>query len=299
MAVDAVHLTALDELTVDSRVPPVAREALRRHYHHARAGALLVDLPYFGGFVGEMVRYAMRRPAKEAPWGDRFHRQAPVRLLGALLAEAARTRSAPLQALALGYATHIGVDSTLHPPVNRLVARRLAPLGRLTDDDAAQHREVEKYQSFLLHHARYGRSFLGTSRFFRHVHVPAAQLLVQDVELSTALRTAIAHALGDAPPATHWRAWGRGYLDYIRLLASPVGRTLIPPRVHDWARATFYKNDDLDYEVEFTRALRAAAEILEAAEPLLSGQPLPSTTLDAFHARVPERSLDFPERPFA
>ena len=81
MPAEAIHLTACREALSSPRIHPHARKLALRHEDGVRLGAVLVDLPYFDRFPGEVARYLLRRPARPSPWGARLHDEGPVDLL--------------------------------------------------------------------------------------------------------------------------------------------------------------------------------------------------------------------------
>src|SRR5689334_5554993 len=85
MPAEGIHLTALREATAAAALAPATRKRLVRHEDAARLGAILVDLPYFHGFTGEVLRYLAGMPAKPSPWGATLHEGGAIDLLVALV----------------------------------------------------------------------------------------------------------------------------------------------------------------------------------------------------------------------
>jgi hypothetical protein len=72
---EGIHLTALREAMAAPAIDAVVRRRVVRREDAARLGALLVDLPYFHRFTGEVVRYLAGIPARPSPWGPALHDQ--------------------------------------------------------------------------------------------------------------------------------------------------------------------------------------------------------------------------------
>jgi hypothetical protein len=278
---EGIHLSAL--IDAAAVADGEAARLLRVHDAEARLGALLVDLPYFERFPVELVRYVARRPPRPSPWGDLLHRAAPARVGLALVRGARDARRPAWIALALGYLSHVAVDSALHPLVNRLARARAAATGA---SEGAQHREVEKFQSVLFHERRMGVDLMGTRALERYIAIAGARLL-SDGELVAFVDGALRAAIGQAPARGAWRAWATGYAQYTRVLGSPLGRLPAPPAAKARERAALYVEPA--FEREYTRAVERArgyvAAGLSAVERDDEG---------AFFAAVPEGSIDDP-----
>jgi hypothetical protein len=276
---EAIHLSAL----ADTRAGADGEigRLLSVHEREARLGAVLVDLPYFEAFPVELVRYVARRPPRASTWGDRLHRAAPSRVGLELLRAARSARRDRLAALALGYLSHVAVDGALHPLVNRLARARAEARGTTP---AAEHREVEKFQSVLFHERRFGRDLMGTAPLVRYIDV-GAEALLADSEVRGAIDGALAAALGEAP-RDRWRGWSAGYRQYTRVLGSPLGKLPAPDGAKARERAALF--DD----VAFVRAYDAAVERSRAyVRAGLSA--LERGALDErFFSDVPEGSID-------
>ena len=286
MPAEAVHLSALQD-----SAPLVAAEAARAlgaHPGAARLGAVLVDLPYFERFPIELAGYVLRRPPRPSAWGDRFHRAAPSRV-GFELLRAARATSgperAPLLALALGYVSHCAVDWTLHPLVNRLARARAQRLG---STEGVEHREVEKFQSVLFHTARFETEFMGSPTLRRHISVDAGALLV-DAGLHSAIDRALHAALGDAPTRASWRAWARGYAQYVGVLSSPLGRLIATAPQRARVREELYEAPAVP-----ARHAEAVARSKAYIDAAFAAFEAGLTDFDEYRRAIPEGSIDEP-----
>jgi hypothetical protein len=227
---EGIHLTSLGEGLAVASLPPQARRLLARSGHAARLGAVFVDLPYFASFESELVRYVAGWPPRPSPWGDRTHESA-VPILDAFVRRAAAIPAGPERdaawAFALGLASHLAIDQAVHPLVNWLAEKDVAESeGKLTL--AAAHRDVEKFHSICFHESYFGSDMMGTAAAFAHVEVREMARLDDDPTASLA-RAAIEDVLGSAPSREELGRWGRSFVRYARILASPVGRTVAPP----------------------------------------------------------------------
>jgi hypothetical protein len=191
---EGIHLTALREATAAPALATPVRKRLVKDDDSARLGAILVDLPYFHGFAGEVIRYLAGLPAKPSPWGKSLHDGGAVLLLHALIDIARRERDDVIAAIALGVASHCAIDRALHPLINALARRhREGP----THD--AAHREVEKFQSICFHERYLGRDTMGTPAITGYLMIRAISHL--DPRRSAFVREAWRTALGGAPSA--------------------------------------------------------------------------------------------------
>src|ERR1700712_1338640 len=163
MPVEAIHLSAFSDSLVGSSLP--------RHMHAGplrelgRLGALVIDFPYFENFPLGVLRYLLERPTAQSAWGDLLHKGTPVRAAVSMLRAAHALRSSGqsaeadrVLAFALGFVSHLAVDRSMHPLVNRMARERAARLG---GDPSHHHTEIEKFHSVLFHEQRLGFDFMG------------------------------------------------------------------------------------------------------------------------------------------
>lgn len=250
MPVEAIHLSAFADSVAQSR----ARPLLTAHpslFSLGRLGALVLDLPYFERFPLGVMRHLLKRPTAVSRWGDALHFGTPVGILHRLLdqvralsrgqaAESIRFDAQRLLALALGVASHLAVDASMHPLVNRLAKERAA---RLADDPLRQHSEVEKFQSVLFHEQRNGFDFMGSPALRQHIDVPTASLH-SDALLRESFLSALQATVGERPSAATLRDWCRGYAQFTWLLSSPLGKTLVPERAKVEVRQELFAGPD-------------------------------------------------------
>ena len=126
MPAEAIHLSALDDTLVALPLRLRATLVAPATWPVAKLGAMFVDLPYYEGITGTLLRHTLGLPPRPSSWGDVLHQRAPIALgvrLGELGVALQRQRALHKQgdalvALALGYISHAAVDTALHPLVN-------------------------------------------------------------------------------------------------------------------------------------------------------------------------------------
>jgi hypothetical protein len=284
---EGIHLTALREaLTLPALDTPVRRRILRRE-DGARLGALLVDLPYFHRFAGEVVRYVLGIPARPSPWGAILHEGGAIELLGAVLRIARRSADDTIGAMALGLASHLAMDRALHPLINALARRH--PRGR---DHGSAHREVEKFQSICFHERYFGRDLMGTAPIEHYLLLHLAPRL-DDVALSRPILEAYQSAFGHAPTARELAGFGRGYRTHTRLLGSPIGRRIAPEAAKEEARPLFLHGGWGAFERSLADAVATSITVLNAAGAVLEAEAADAEAAFAALARVlPPGTID-------
>ena len=258
MPAEAIHLTALREAMLSPRMDAPARRRFLRHEDAVRLGATVVDLPYFDRFTGEVVRYLVRAPARPSPWGQRLHEQGPIELLVALVGRGRRDDEAA--ALAIGLASHVVIDRTLHPLINALATARMS-VDRA--DHGTLHREVEKFQSVCFHEDYAGHDAMGTPAMRRFIRVEPASTLDRS-PLGRVIVAALGEAYGEAPTAALLGRWGRGYRSYVGLIASPLGKIMAPPSAKAWGRPTYTAGPWGDFPSLLARAIEISIEVVNA-----------------------------------
>lgn len=295
MPAEGIHLLALDDTLL---AMPATAAATRSGplYAAARLGAIFVDLPYFARFGRAVVNYLLGRQQAPSRWGDIFHHQSPIELgrrLGeasARLLASSATRDAGqlLGALTLGYVSHAAVDTSMHPMVNRLAHERTARLGAGTTP-AQQHHEVEKYQSVLFHEERLGFDMMGDARLPGYIHIDFTPLL-RPGPLADAVAEALRLTHGTAPTAGDFASWTRGYGHYIRILRSPLGKTIVTAKDKQRERPALY--DELDFPARFAEAVSLSRRYVEAMSLYLSDGSFDPSAQAALARIMPEGSID-------
>ncbi len=286
MPAEGIHLTALREALATPGLGASARRRLIRHEDHGRLGALLVDLPYFDRYAGEVARYALGLAPRSSPWGATLHQGGAIALLTALL-EVARGEPEPaIGAVALGLASHLAIDRALHPLVNALA--RAHPHG----DHDASHREVEKFQSICFHERYLGRDLMGRPGIARHLTIHVVGALDQPT-LARPILAAFARVFGDAPTARELARLGRGYRAHTWLLGSPIGRRIAPPAAKEAARPRFLHGGWGTFEDHLAAAIELSLPVIDAAATVLDADDRDlAGALAALARRLPPGTID-------
>ncbi len=265
MAAEAIHLSALSDAREDALLEPGLRALLAQPslWQAARLGALIVDFPYFERFAWKALCYALKQPQPASRWGDLFHKRCPVAIGRGLVRAAQRLaggRGRRMLALAVGYFSHLAVDTCTHPLVNRLARAR----AQLSGDEMVHHRDVEKYQSVLFHEQRNGYDFLGDPAVAAYVRVEA-RWLHRDRASFAAWQCAYRESLGEAPRLREVRSWARGYQQYSWLLGSFLGGRLVSERSKRQQRGQVFETPTFSYPEVFRRAVRRCVRYMNAA----------------------------------
>jgi hypothetical protein len=258
-------------------------------------GAIFVDLPYHARFAGQLARHLAGRAYALSEWGDVLHTRATGRLALALLAHRARSHlgrdaAAQVLALAAGYLSHHALDRVVHPVVNQLVRRALAP----GEPPSRLHSRIERYQNIFYHLGRVGHDIAGS---------PHPRRLVAEVEGVRLLRPALSRVSGDALRAalleTHGRApaaaelgdWLFGIAAYGLLMSSPLGRRERLSGDLEALRRDFYQGPAVDMVAPLERGVQLTLEYWRAALELLRADHLGGEARAVFLRQVPDVDL--------
>jgi hypothetical protein len=282
MANDALHVLTLERAVRSSELPPSLAGLLRRQWSFALLGAVLVDLPYFEGFLGRVVDDLLGREDRGCPWGDRLHRQGAVALAEALLLEAQQSEAHDaLVALALGHLTHVRLDVATHPLVNRLVAASPA-----TMRPGALHRTIETVQVELWHRRIHGGRLFGSGHAHGLLAQPAEKLGQGPV--GEAVARAFRRVFGLAPTPGLWSQWSFGLKLYALAVAGPAGALHVrASALRDGERWVRARGIDFDATVEDAIA-GMTTDMIDAFAIAQSIREHP----ERFRARFPEQDLD-------
>ncbi|HEY2410063.1 MAG TPA: hypothetical protein VGI10_28865 [Polyangiaceae bacterium] len=254
MPEQTIHLTALREATNSAQLDPSARECAIRHEHATRFGALLVDLPYFQGFAGELVRHLLGLPPRQSTWGQRLHDGGAILLLRSLVEVARQTRDPAVAAATLGLASHAAIDRSIHPLVNALAKRY-----PISGDHETSHREAEKLHSICFHEVYFGRDVLGTREVATHFGVQSAS-----AEVLRAVCQAFEQTFGDGPSTADLISFQRGYSLHVALLSSFPGRQLAPRKARELARTRYMRGSWGTFASALESAVASSVRVINA-----------------------------------
>jgi hypothetical protein len=259
---------------------------------------MFVDMPYFEDFPVVVVKYLLKRPVAVTVWGDRFHYETPVGLGVEFLRGAQRLLERPssrsagewLLSMALGYFSHLAVDSAIHPSVNRLAQQRALAL---KDTAARQHSEVEKFQSILYHEERHGFDFMGEPFLAHYIKTQPAPIWSES-DLSGVVFPALQKVFGRTVTPRTFQNWARGYGQYGALIASFMGKTIAPPKQKELMRPEVYQNKlEGAFTDKFHVAVWRSRRYLDAALAFAQKQISEERLLQI----APEGSIDNPPYP--
>lgn len=286
MPAEGIHLTAVREAMASPILDASVRRRLVRHDDAARLGAILVDLPYFHRYTGEVVRYVTGAPARPSHWGAALHDGGAISLLDALIDVARRERDDTIAAIALGLASHCAIDRALHPLINALARKH-----RTGKNHDASHREVEKFQSVCFHEQYLGRDVMGTPEMTRYLTIQLAHGLGD--RLARLVLEAWRRALGTSPEPRELAGYVRGYRSHTRLLGSPLGKLVAPAAKKQEATPRYLHGEWGTFPALFEQAVAISLTVLHAV-----GAILDATTADVHAARahlasrLPRGSID-------
>lgn len=291
MPVEAIHISAYLDSLAASRAPAVLRTGALRGL--GRLGAVVIDFPYFERFPVGVLRYLLNRPTAQSRWGELLHEGTPVAGALRMLEHARELRPSDAQAadrvlaLALGYVSHLAVDRSMHPLVNRMARERARRLGT---DPKREHTEVEKFHSVLFHEERLGFDFMGTPALREHIEVDA-QALHRDPALFAAIDAGFNDATGAAPGSAAFALWGRGYSQYVWLVSGPVGKRIVPEGMKRRVHGELYRGGWGSFVDHYGAAVGAAREAIDAALAFVAA-PASAASRAVFSRALPEGPID-------
>lgn len=282
-----LHSSAVERLAeTGAQLPSPLARALSEDLEYARFGALLPDLPWFGG-----IRGGLRSVGEGSPphFAQLLHSRAPV-LLGLKLAEfvdsGALVGRNPGLAVVAGYFSHLCCDRTLHPLVERLVT-----LHRRRDETPAEaHRRIEWAQALFYMREMHGRDLLGTSFVRTKFQLSKSRLPTRGIGrgLYELVRLAMQATFQEAPGKDEVDAWVRGAFVHGVVLSTPLGRARAVPVFSPLNYRELYRGEEVDFSREVDRALANTRQLLARVHRFIER--------GIFSNRSRERFLeDFPE----
>jgi Zinc dependent phospholipase C len=267
MPVEAIHVSAFSDSLTGSLAPARLRQGPLNAL--AKLGALVIDFPYFERFPLGVLRYLLKQPTAQSAWGDVLHKGTPVRAAVSMLqaarslrAEGKSEQAERVLAFALGFVSHLAVDRSMHPLVNRMARDRSIRLG---GDAAHHHTEIEKFHSVLFHEERLGFDFMGKPALREHTEVDA-HAIHRDPTLSRAFAGALSEATSLQTSPGLLAGWARGYRQYVWLVSGPAGKRLVPEQVKELVRSELYQGSPFgDFSDAYAEAVARSRQALEAA----------------------------------
>ncbi|MFM2418106.1 MAG: hypothetical protein RL385_2829 [Pseudomonadota bacterium] len=265
MPVEAIHISTFQDSFARLRLPAVLRHDRMRDL--GRMGSLVIDFPYFDRYPVGVARYLLKLPTAVSHWGGALHHGDPSLMARAILDHAkahlrtSSERGAKVLAVGLGFVSHLAVDATMHPFVNRLARARAARLG---DSPLRQHSEIEKFQSVLFHEARNGFDFMGTKALGAHIQVPTAAAYRDDA-IFEALCDGLTRAVGEAPSRPLLARWARGYAQHAWFIATPAGKLLVPESMKPRVREELFEGPWGTFQAIYDASVDASEAAMDAA----------------------------------
>jgi hypothetical protein len=171
-----------------------------------------------------------------------------------------RQQAERVLALLLGFVSHMAVDRSLHPLVNRMARERAQRLGR---DVLHHHTEVEKFHSVLFHEERLGFDFMGRRELRAHIEVDA-DAVHRDADLRVAYAAALTACCGESASGELLRQWARGYQQYVWLVSSPVGKRIVPDAKKREVRGELYRGAFGSFVDAYAEAVGRSRDAIDA-----------------------------------
>ncbi len=258
-----LHLTAIERLAANpGELPEDFVRALSEDLAYARFGAALPDLPLCEGLRGGLNACFA---GKDWPLFARlYHEKAPVGMglkMAELVAAGALVGTEAGLALLAGYFTHLSLDRTLHPHVDRLVIRHR----RQGEHALVAHRKIEWTQTLFYLRELHGVELLGNPRLRSKFEVTkSAGFPVKGIGrgIYELVRLASQETVQQAPTKQQVDGWARGlYLGGL-YLSSPVGRMRGLPAYSQLSFQELYRNDTFDFASEVEHAVEQTRGVL-------------------------------------
>jgi hypothetical protein len=257
MAAFLTNLTAVERLAAHvNSLPKEFSKSLGEDLEYARLGAVLPELPRFGGWssaVGLWVGHG-----REPRFTALFKRKAPVAFglkAAELVANGALVGSEAGLAFLAGYFTQLCVSRSLEPLIQELVHT----YRRRRESDSVTRERVEWAQALMLMQELHGSVLVGT---------PAIRNKLQVRKVSSIrgigrgffeiIRVASQEAAGVAPSKLEVDGWMRGLYLYSVMVGSPVGKL----RARGLSEKGVYRAPGVDVFAAVDRGLEHSREVL-------------------------------------
>ena len=287
-----LHLTAIERLAANpGGLPEDFARALAEDLAYARFGAALPDLPLCEG-----IRGGLNACFSDRDWplfARLYHERAPVGMglkMAELVAAGALVGTEAGLALLAGYFTHLSLDRTLYPLVDRLVMHHR----RRGEHALSAYREIEWTQTLFYLRELTGADLMGSPRLREKFQVTkSAGLPVKGIGrgIYELVRLASQETLQQAPTKGQVDGWVRGLYLAGLYLSSPVGRMKALPA---WSQLSFqelYRNDTFDFAAEVDKAVEQTRGVLRHLVAYMSKGIFTPRARARFLAEFPEGTI--------
>ena len=294
MPTSMVHVTFIGDLGREDEVEPSLRSFIQQYPEYARLGALLPDLQYYEHFYYLSLRYIMKLPLPFRSWSYLFHSRAPG-TLGRALIEVLRKEPFKEQlgaklALIAGYFSHLALDRTLHP----LVQRSAQAEGRNQADARSVHATYERYQSLFFHQELYGVDITGTPICRRQIRILPPGYRSLDGILYFFLKKTCLEAFARSPRKRQFDNWIRSLHLYARFVSSSLGRYQGLRGNLPLLRKKYYENEDFSFPGQYRRAKGLAIHYLNLAHHYWEQEELSEESRRRFLGQITNVDLSYP-----
>jgi hypothetical protein len=290
-----IHLLGAKEMAEDSRLPENVRNCISRNIRWAYIGSLLIDLPFFGRFLFQLLMHILKFPPPFSEWGYILHVRKPVQL-GLNLCDSMLRWHTPLNddqklSLLAGYFCHVAFDSVIHPFVNQCCEKE----SRKTGEDLSKiHRRCETYQFWLfLKHDYQGK----TPSLLRQIN----PFTIADIISESRIRP-IYQLFKKASLQTHSRCpeesdffnWIKGFFYYNMLTSrEPFILEGYRKKIDEFYRS-YYANEDFNFPSLFKKAMECTVNQVSRTYLFFLEGRFDDESIRFLFRDLPERNLAFP-----
>jgi hypothetical protein len=287
MPVLLTHLTAVERLAAHvNALPPDFARALGKDLEYGRFGAVLPELPWFGGWKLGLSVWV--------PWGEvprfttLFRDRAPVGFglkAAELVANGALVGSDAGLAVLAGYFTQLHVTRALEPLMRSLLATHRKPGEAVL---AARHR-IEWTWAMLLMQELHGSTLVGTKALRDKLQIRKGggpRRIGRG--LYELVRVASQEAFGEAPTKHQVDSWTRGLYLFSLAASSPLGK-LKALRTPD---RDLYRSPGIDVFGAVEHGLAGTRETLHVLGGMIRRNSFSARSRLKLMESCPEGSLD-------
>ena len=254
------QLTAVERLAAHvTTLPAEFVRALGEDLEYARFGAVLPELPWFGGWtLGVEAWVADGTPP---PFAVLLSRRAPVAFglkAAELVSNGALVGSEAGLAFVAGWFTQVCVSRALEPLVAGLIEHR----PRTSERSTSARARIEWAQSLFLMQELHGSPLVGTPAVRAKLQIRKGNPLTGVGRgLYELMRVCSLEALGEAPLKPEVDGWMRGLSLFSLALGSPLGRLKALPALQ-LRDPTVYRSPGVDVFAALDRGLDQTREVL-------------------------------------
>lgn len=218
MASTAMHIAIADQLLQKIPNKNKTHKIILNNKWAYTLGSIFPDLPFFENFWSRVAFFFIKKPYPGSRWGYVTHWRRPFLFAFNL----SQIEQDDINALILGYLTHVYVDIAVHTSIEPLINENILP----SQYPVSIHETIENYHSVMWHRKYKGIDDLGSEYIKNLIKVTPDDEKVPFI-FKIDIFKSMDRAFGQIPLNKTFNNWIKGILTYANFMSTPAGKVSI------------------------------------------------------------------------